>query len=435
MSGLDTRVDGDVDSVRGTADGLSSLGDALDDAGSGFGQASAESESTWQGTAGDAFRSRIGSARQATTTAVAATKRMSTALHQFADRMHQVKAEVERAKSIASGAGLDVSGDSIQPPKPPPAPPAACYTPSAAAAVAKQQAAAEAKYRKQVKAFQQAERILTQARKDEQTAHQDVGKAADEEKGILADLNEQKVWLLRDFALDTVAKGLDQRGAWQQTMERLGHEYDELRTAADSSRSPLVRTVLSDAAQDTLDRASNAADATVGNAKLTANIDPASAAGKFLEHLPDGVAGAQAVWDIAHAHGTKGKVIEGVSAAAEYGAGEGVTELGTGVLEGLAIGGAPETFGLSLAAGAAAYGTGYLVQHYGPAAYDWTTHAAGDAADWTKNAAGNATDWTKNAAGNATDWTKHAATNTAGTVAHAVTHPGSTISGLAHDIF
>jgi uncharacterized protein YukE len=397
VTGLDLKVDGDVDSVRGTADGMSSLGNALDDAGAGFGQASAESESLWQGTAGDAFRSRIGTARQAATQAVAATRRMSSALHVFADRMATVKAEVARAKSIAEGAGLQVGGDTIQPPKPPPAPPAACYTPQGAAEVARQQAAAEAKYRKQVKAFQQAEKILTQARKDEQNAHQDVGKAADEEKSVLEDLNEHKFWLLGGVTVGAVATGLEQRVTWQQTMEQLGLEYDRLRTDAAAATDPILRTSLSEAAQDTLDRASRAADATVDNARIGLGADPASGAGKLLDHLPAGLAGVQGVWDVTHAQGTKGKVIAGASDAAAYGVGEGVTAIGSGVIEGLAIGGAPETLGLSLVAGGAAYGTGYLVQHYGPAAYDWTSNAAGN-------------------------------------VAHAVTHPGDTISSLAGDI-
>lgn len=149
--------------------------------------------------------------------------------------------------------------------------------------------------------------------------------------------------------------------------------------------------------QCALDRTAGAADATVGNARLGLGVDPASRAGKILGHLPDALAGAQAVVDIADAHGTKGKVVAGAADAASYGAGEAVTAGGSALLEGLSIGGAPETFGLSLVAGAAAYGVGTLVQHYGPAVYDWTTNAAGDVAD-------------------------------------AVTHPGRTLSSLADDI-
>jgi uncharacterized protein YukE len=401
VSGLDLKVDGDVDSVRGTATGMSALGDSIDDAGAGFGQASGASESLWQGPAADAFRSRIGTAQQATNQVVAATRRMSAALHVFADRMAHVKAEIAQARSIASGAGLTVSGDTISPPTPPPAPAAACYTPAGAAQVLQQQAVAEAKYRRQVKAYQQAERILTRARQDEQTAHQDVGKAADEEKSILDDLNEHKYWLLGGLGAGSVALGLSQRTTWAQKMSEFGLEYDRLRTDAAAATDPALKTALSSAAEDALQRTSDAADATVGNARVGLGVDPASGLGKALDHLPAGLAAVQGVWDVAHAHGTKAKVVAGASDAAAYGTGVAVTEGGTALLEGLAIGGAPETLGLSLVAGGAAYGTGLLVQHYGPAVYDWTSHAA---------------------------------SSVAGSVAGAVTHPGDTLSSLAGDI-
>jgi uncharacterized protein YukE len=401
VSGLDLRVDGDVDSVRGTATGMSALGDSIDDAGAGFGQASAESESLWQGPAADAFRTRIGTAQQATAQVVAATRRMSDALHVFADRMAKVKAEIARARSIAEGAGLEVSGDTIAPPKPPPPPPAACYTPAGAAQVLHEQAAAQAKYRRQVKAYQQAEQILQQARKDEQTAHQDVGRTADDEKSVLADLNEHKYWLLGGLATGTVATALEQRTTWLHTMNKFGLEFDRLRTAAAATDDPLLHTVLSAASGQALDDASHAADAAVSNGKLGLGVNPASDAGKVLDRLPTGLAAVQGVLDVANAHGTKAKVVAGTADAAAFGAGEGVTAVGSGAIEGLAIAGAPETLGLSVLAVGAAYGTGLFIQHYGPGVYDWTTHAA---------------------------------SNVAGSVADAVTHPGHTISSLASDI-
>ncbi|HEY2694945.1 MAG TPA: hypothetical protein VGJ45_05725, partial [Pseudonocardiaceae bacterium] len=93
--------------------------------------------------------------------------------------------------------------------------------------------------------------------------------------------------------------------------------------------------------------------------------------------------------------------VAGAADAASYGTGEAVTAGGTALLEGLSIGGAPETFGLSLVAGAAAYGVGTLVQHYGPGVYDWTSNAVG---------------------------------NVASSVSGAVTHPGRALSSLGDDI-
>ncbi len=60
-----------------------------------------------------------------------------------------------------------------------------------------------------------------------------------------------------------------------------------------------------------------------------------------------------------------------------------------------------ETCGLSLVAGGAAYGVGRLVQHVGPAAYDWTSRAI---------------------------------VSVAGSMSGAVTHPGRTPSSIGYDV-
>lgn len=392
---VDLQVQGDVDSVRGTANGMAALGGAIEDAGAGFGQASAVSESSWLGVAGDAFRSRIGTARQATTAAAQASRRMAAALHTFADRMATVKSEMARARSIASGAGLTVSGDSIQEPTPPPAPPAACYTPQAAAAIAHQQAAAEAKYRRQVRAYQQAERLVAEARKQEQAAHSDVTRAADEERGVLAELNHEKYWLLGTSAAGVVETALEQRATWAKRTQELGLLYDRLNRAAAESEEPLVRTMLSAAADHVLDRTADAAARTTANAKLSGDIAPESTLGRIAGDLPAGIAAAQTAVSVVEAHGTKAKVVAGASGVAGYAAGEAAAGAAASAVEGVSIAAAPETMGLSLVGGAVAFGTGYAVQHYGPAAYDWASHAAGD-------------------------------------VANVVTHPGDTISSIGH---
>jgi uncharacterized protein YukE len=401
VTDLDLRSDTDVDSVRATATGLSGLAGGIDGAATGIGRAIGTSTELWQGNAADAFRGRMTSVRQATEQATAAAKRMSTALHTFAEEMSTVHATINRASAIASAAGLHVSGETIKAPTPPPAPPAGCYTPAAATALAAHQAALEARYHKQLRAFDQARAQLDRARTLEQQAHQSVSKAASDDQGILADLNKNKYWLTGGVATSAFAGGLEQRTAWLHKTQQLGLDYDRLSTAAADTEDPAARIALRTQALSTLDRTATAADATVSNARLGLGIDPASTAGKVLGHLPDALTGAQAVLDIAQAHGTKGKVVAGAADAASYGAGEAVTEGGTALLEGLSIGGAPETFGLSLVAGGAAYGVGKLVQHFGPAAYDWTSHAVD---------------------------------NVAGSVASAVTHPGRTLSSLGHDL-
>jgi uncharacterized protein YukE len=401
MTDLDLSTDTDVDSVHTTATGLSGLASAIGGTASGIGGAIDASGESWLGPAADAFRTRMGGAQQATEQTAAAATRMSTALHTFGNQMRTVHDLINQARALATGAGLAVNGDTIQAPQPPPPAPAACYSPAAAQAVATHQAALEAEYQRKLRAFQQARQLLTRARTLEQQAHQDVSKAAADEHGILADLNKNKYWLAGGLVTSAVAGGLDQRTAWLTKTQQLGLDYDRLRTAAASTEDPAARIALRTEAQATLDRTAKAADAAVGNARLSLGVDPASNAGKALGHLPDVLTGAQAAVDIAEAHGTKGKVVAAAADAASYGTGEAVTAGGTALLEGLSIGGAPETLGLSLVAGGAAYGVGTLVQHYGPDVYDWTTHAVG---------------------------------NVASSVSSAVTHPGRTLSSLGDDI-
>lgn len=106
-----------------------------------------------------------------------------------------------------------------------------------------------------------------------------------------------------------------------------------------------------------------------------------STLGRIAGHLPAGIAAAQTAVPVVEAHGTKAKVVAGASGVAGYAAGEAATGAAASVLEGVSIGAAPETMGLSLVGGAVAFGTGYAVEHYGPAAYDWASHAAGDVAN------------------------------------------------------
>ena len=371
MTDLDLRTDTDVDSVRTTATGLSGLASAIDGTATGIGGAIGASADRWQGTAADAFRGRMSGVQQATARAAAAATRMSTALHTFGDQMSTVQQLIDRARAIATSAGLTVIGDTILAPKPPPS---ACYTPAAARAIATQQAEYQ-------RAFDRARELLTRARTLEQQAHQEVSTAASDEHGILADLDKSKYWLAGGLATSAVAGGLDQRTAWLERTQQLGLDYDRLQTAAANTEDPASRIALRAEAAAALDGTANAADAAVSNARLGLGVDPASDAGRVLGHLPDVLTGAQAAVDIATAHGTKGKVVAGAADAASYGAGEAVTAGGTALLEGLSIGGAPETFGLSLVAGGAAYGVGTLVQHYGPSVYDWTTSAVSSLGD------------------------------------------------------
>jgi uncharacterized protein YukE len=373
MTTLDTTVDGDVGAVRTSADGVGALSDGLDRAGSGFGSAASGSESQWTGSAADAFRGKITSARQATRVAATASQRLRTAMHTFADRMDQVKARMRQAESVASAAGLTVSGNSIEQPTPPARPAAACYAPGAAAQVAHQYQAAVRKYQRQRAAYQQAERIIQQARQEESDAHTTLTGVVGETRDILAEVKDSTAWQVTGVTLDTMERGLGQAAQWeakaQRYEERASTILDEMRSlppesadyAADAEA--YVRTLAGSAEADA------AAEA---NRDIAGGLETGSR--DALGHVGLGMSAASFGIDALDPH-DRAQHLAGD--ATETAVNAGATEL----IENLSLDSAPETYGLSLVAGGLAIGAGYGVEHYGPAAVHWAEGVPGTIAD------------------------------------------------------
>ncbi|HYS41369.1 MAG TPA: hypothetical protein VEO01_37615 [Pseudonocardiaceae bacterium] len=370
MASLNTQVDGDTGSVRAVAGGIGALGGGLDAAGAGFGSALSQSESQWSGSAGDAFRGKITSAHQATRLAVTATRQVHAAMHAFADQMDQVKAKMTQARSIASGAGLTVSGNAIEQPKPPAAPPNICYSPSGAAQVAAQFHAAVAKYKRQFAAYQKAEQIIKQARQEENQAHAALKNANNEAENLFTELKNNKYWIAGDTALRTAERGLGQAEKWAKKAadyaKRFNGLIDDLNTLPAGTEARLAQ--LSSASR-ALDHVVNAGDARDANKVLALGLD--SRYSKFLAGAGYALSAAQIVNDVLHSK-DRAQNIAGDVASTAVGAG------GTELIGELSVGGALETGGLSLLAGGAAIGTGYLVKHYGPSAWDWANKQVGD---------------------------------------------------------
>ena len=369
MSTLDTQVDGDIGSVRAAADGIGTLGGGLDGAGSGFSSALSQSEAQWSGSAGDAFRGKITSAQQATRLAATATRQVHAAMHTFADQMDQVKAKMAQATSIASGAGLSVSGTGIEQPQPPATPPNVCYTPSGAAQMATQFHAAVAKYQRQLAAYRHAEQIIKQARQEEQQAHAALQRENDEAENLLTELKDHKYWIAGDTALSTAERGLGQAEKWARKADDYTDRFNglikDLGTLPEGSEARLAQLrSASRALEDVID----AGDAEDANKVLALGLD--SQYSKSLFGAGYVLSAAEIANDVLHSK-DRAKNIAGDVASTAVGAG------GTALIGELSLAGAPETFGLSVAVGGAAIGTGYAVKHYGPSAWDWAGKQAG----------------------------------------------------------
>jgi uncharacterized protein YukE len=366
MTTLDTQVDGDTGTVRTAADGIGTLGGGLSDAGAGFSSAMGQSESQWSGSAGDAFRGKITSAQQATRLAATATHQVHQAMHTFADQMDQVKATMAQAKSIASGAGLTVTGDSIQQPKPPATPPSACYTRSAATQLAARFHAAAAKYQRQAAAYRHAEQLIKQARQEEQQAHAALQKETSEAENLFSELKDDKYWIAGDTVLGTAERGMKQAEQWATKAEHYTDRFNglinDLGTLPEGSEARLAQLRTASRA---LDDVINAGDAEDANKVLTLGLDS-----KVISGASYALSAGEIVYDALHSK-DRAQNIAGDVASTAVGAG------GTALIGELSVAGAPETLGLSLLVGAAAIGTGYAVKHYGPSVWDWASKQVG----------------------------------------------------------
>ena len=224
---LDTTFDGDPAGITEAAAGLGTLGQGFTSTAAGVGSAGSLSESLWTGSAADAFRGGLLPVRRAIDEVAGATERANQAMRTFAAELKAVKEKIERAKDIASAADLEVSGDSIEPPKPPPLPRLAA-TPEGATAEADRYAAAQAKYRRQLRAYKQAEQLMQEARTQEKQARADLGQAMLAVKTLLDDLNEQKFWLLGGAGAEVLSRAVAAADRFAE-LSRLTEKYQWLK--------------------------------------------------------------------------------------------------------------------------------------------------------------------------------------------------------------
>jgi hypothetical protein len=112
-----------------------------------------------------------------------------------------------------------------------------------------------------------------------------------------------------------------------------------------------------------------AGDTADANKVLALGLD--SQYSKFLTGAGYALSAAEIVNDALHSKDRPQNIAGDVASTA-------VATGGTELIGELSVGGALETGGLSLLAGGAAIGTGYLVKHYGPSIWDWANKQVGD---------------------------------------------------------
>lgn len=175
---LNIEVLGNTATCRTAAQWLTNVSSSAHDAGTQLHQCRSESETGWQGAAGDAFRDNVGHLAKETDDLSQRATSVSSALNTFADSIDSIKQQVANLRGMATSAGLTVTDKLIMPPGPEPggAPvmPPNGANPQAGQQYRQQQAAYETSHgawQNRVRAFQEASTTMDQLRERETEAH------------------------------------------------------------------------------------------------------------------------------------------------------------------------------------------------------------------------------------------------------------------------
>lgn len=198
MGNLDTKVQFNGGDVTNAATWCDSVSHALHDVGGDIKKASTDSESSYEGAAGDALRNDLNQQVSGIDDFTQKVDKVRDALNTFRDEMNTVKQRMEQAHAVAAQGGCQVAGDTIVDPGPAPQPSglAAASGPippeqahAHADAVQAHQAAA-ADHARKVKAFNEAKATVDDARQKENDAHDGLGTKLQEFK--LREFNDTK---------------------------------------------------------------------------------------------------------------------------------------------------------------------------------------------------------------------------------------------------
>ena len=169
---LNTEIKGNPEECRAVARWLDEMSRGVHQAGDALFRARSESESLWQGQAGDAFRDSIGPKAKDSDEISNRCSKLSTALMNFAGTLEVAQRRMAEAREVAAQAGIDVTPTQIDPPDVAPVVPNRDEsTPQARG----QYFAAHNAQRAQLDGFREASDLVDEARERESDAHRELG--------------------------------------------------------------------------------------------------------------------------------------------------------------------------------------------------------------------------------------------------------------------
>ncbi|WP_030443097.1 hypothetical protein [Actinoplanes subtropicus] len=204
---IDTHIEGDPSSIRGSADWLGkSLATAVDQSVTDLFAVRDQAETGWRGDAGPAFHSKMDTGGRDADKLRADVDKVSGAFHSYADDLTTAQTGMERARDIARQGGLTLQGDTIVDPGAGPSLP----TQPAAAATADQVNA----YNAQVTAYNDHQAKLTAFAEAEAQANASrsvINFAKDTLSNVLGDLTSKPLIVAADFANDGIVGALAEK--------------------------------------------------------------------------------------------------------------------------------------------------------------------------------------------------------------------------------
>jgi hypothetical protein len=207
---IETLIDGDPASIRSTADWLrTTLAGGLDRSVTDMFTARDHADSGWGGDAGPAFSRKIDTAARRTDGVRADAASAAQSFHRYADDLTTAQSGMERARSIARNAGLELSGTTIYEPTAVPAVPAlpADRVPTADMVAAHNESVTA------YNGFQMKLAAYTEAQAEANRANTVLDAAKKVAQNMWGDITSKPVLLAGDFVNEGVIGGLTAKHA------------------------------------------------------------------------------------------------------------------------------------------------------------------------------------------------------------------------------